>query len=94
MGQTLTILDIVRDLFELNDELVIFAVEPWTPESPAMLIELENDFDKPAAAVEAGMTYFIEVFIAQDFLEFWVRNDHPPLRQVCDRLIYYAAYDA
>jgi hypothetical protein len=50
----------------------------------------------PVEAAQTGLSCFLEVFIARDFVEGWMANlDRPPtLQQKCARLIKYAATDA
>ena len=92
MGNTITLLDMAQNLLVLDRELTIYAAKPWTPESAAILAEQD---DKPgySTAPKGGMAYFIEVFIAQGFLEEWVKEGRPA-REICERLIHYAIYDA
>lgn len=58
-----------------------------------MLTLLEDRLGKSAAATKVGMIYFIEVHIAQDFLEDWVK-ERGPAWEICERLTYYAIHDA
>jgi hypothetical protein len=83
--------DIYRDLSKLGDDLVIFAVEPWTPDSEAMLLRSEPD-----GSVEKSNAlgkYFLEVLVAREVLETGEErrlSDQDRLRL----LIYYAENDA
>jgi hypothetical protein len=54
------------------------------------------DGDLPLDAQAMGATYFIEVFIAADFLEDWIASERRPIsaRERCERLIEYAIRDA
>ena len=47
-------------------------------------------------AERLNLKYFLEVFIARDFIESWTANcdTQPTLQQKCARLIEYAANDA
>ncbi|CDX21113.1 conserved hypothetical protein [Mesorhizobium plurifarium] len=50
----------------------------------------------PKAAAKAGLTYFIEIFIAIEVTEGWIgsQKEKPSLSAISDRLIYYAINDA
>jgi hypothetical protein len=50
----------------------------------------------PAPAAERGLTYFLEVNVASDFLEDWKSSlrDNPTAPAICQRLIAYAVNDA
>ncbi|MGO8919869.1 MAG: hypothetical protein ACLQJR_28550 [Stellaceae bacterium] len=88
----MTLLDVTQNLMTLDRDLTIYAAEPWTPESAAILDEQD---ERPGYSLDpkGDKTYFIEVFIAQDFLKEWVEEGRPA-REMCERLIYYATYDA
>jgi hypothetical protein len=47
-------------------------------------------------AEKLGMAYFLDVFIAREFLEDWIGNlnAEPTLQEKCARLIQYAMNDA
>jgi hypothetical protein len=104
VGQVTSLRDIVTSLrprqrpYKDEDTLAtIYASEPWTPESRAIIIVNGDDStDPPAEAKALGLTYFLEVFIAQDFLEGWAKNHggNVPEDEICPRLIEYAINDA
>lgn len=50
----------------------------------------------PAKAAKAGLTYSLEIHIAIEVTEGWVASlkEKPSLSAICERLIYYATYDA
>jgi hypothetical protein len=96
MGQITKLIEIVGELGVLEDDMTIYAAEPWTAESPAVVDMEPESGGVPASASEHGMTYLLEVLVARDFLHDWVAaQDKPPtLRQQCERLIRYAVDDA
>ncbi|MCE9592255.1 MAG: hypothetical protein K8S99_17250 [Planctomycetes bacterium] len=90
------LVDIVNELESFDVNATIYAVEPWQSDSLAMV-----DFEPPAgglpvAASNRGMTYFLEVSIARDFLVDWARSQRetPSLGERSQRLIRYALNDA
>jgi hypothetical protein len=99
MGKIVKLLRIVECLAELDDEYFIFACEPWTENSDAM-VALEDPSRKPYGipleAAEAGMMYFIEVDIAREFVDAWIASldEKPTAAAICQRLIEYATNDA
>jgi len=101
MGQVVKLIQLVERLEELDEEeCIIFACEPWTEDSDAMVVpipELEAAPDEiPREAAEAGMTYFLEVFIAREVVEGWTASfkEKPSLAATCRRVIEYAINDA
>lgn len=50
----------------------------------------------PAMVEQLNMKYFLEVFIARDFLNDWATSLEKPqtLEEECARLIHYAINDA
>ncbi|MBZ9979202.1 hypothetical protein [Mesorhizobium sp. BR-1-1-10] len=97
------LIDIVGRLSEYDngdeDEdmaYTIYASEPWTEDSDAMVAIAPEDALVPAKAAKAGLTYFIEIFIAIEFTEAWVASleEKPSLSAICQRLIEYATNDA
>lgn len=92
----MTLLEVVRRLEEFDEEGVIHAKEPWHSGAEAVVVP---DCEDEAAVVEAerqGFAYFLEVEIAREFLEGWADDfkTSPQVQEICDRVIYYATYDA
>jgi len=86
-----TLLELVRSLDELEDEDVIFVKPEWTPQAESKVFQLAEGGRVPAEATEAGFKYFLEAPIAREVLE---SMEAASPEQKCDRLIYYATYDA
>ncbi|QJP13701.1 hypothetical protein G3545_08545 [Starkeya sp. ORNL1] len=92
----MTLLEAIRTLDELSDDGIIYAKEPWRGDAEAIVLP---DFEDEAAieeAVRLGFKYFLEVFIAREFLEDWSDDLRRAgaFQEICDRVIYYATYDA
>jgi hypothetical protein len=96
MGQLTTLLNAVQNLDSFDAEFTIYAAKPWTSTSKAM-VALESDSgNEPSEANALGLHYFLEIYIAQDFLESWVSSlkHTPTIEEKCARLIKYAISDA
>ncbi len=95
MGPIKTLNDIVAELVVLDEQATIFAAQPWTSESRAIVTCEPPVGGVPQEAKASGLDYFIEVSIAREFLEGWASTlDHAPSAQEsCDRLIRYAVTD-
>ncbi|ESW89017.1 MULTISPECIES: hypothetical protein [unclassified Mesorhizobium] len=89
-------LDIVGRLPEFDEEDTIYVSEPWTEDSDAMVATGPEGALVPAEAAKEGLTYFLEIHIAIEVIEAWVASlkERPSLSAICERLIYYATYDA
>jgi hypothetical protein len=98
MGQIARLGDIIARLSEFGAEDVIYASEPWTEGSDAIVLpDREEDDGMPHPdATTAGLTYFLEIDLAMEFIEDWVNSvsDEPSSSAVCERLIQYAVNDA
>ena len=90
----MTLKDIVASLDRLDGDSTIYAAQPWTADSAA-LVRREPDSGDPADAAQQRMDYFLEVAIAQEVMHEWVatRPDAGLLAR-CERLIAYAINDA
>jgi hypothetical protein len=90
------LLELVRTLDSLDIESTIYALEPWTENSKALVASEPDSGGLPADAKELGLKYFLELFIARQFLEDWVGSlgTEPTLQEKCARLIQYAINDA
>jgi hypothetical protein len=87
---------IVERLPECDPDLTIYARKPWSLDSVAMLAGEPDSGDLPDAAASRGLTYFIEVDIALEFLQGWMNSQRRPVsgRERCEQLIQYALHDA
>ena|SRR3972149_5199414 len=96
MGETVTLLEAIRALDSFDEESTIYALEPWTENSKVVVAPEPDSGGLPVSDQEFGMKYFLEVFIARQFLEGWVGNldAEPTLQEKCARLIQYAITDA
>jgi hypothetical protein len=96
MGATMKLIDTIRDLNSLDAEGTIYASLPWAPDSEAIVAREPQVGGLPLEAAQLGLSYFLEVFIARDFLSGWTVHlaAKPTLHQLCARLIEYAANDA
>ena len=92
----MTLLETIRRLDSLDEESTIYAAEPWTADSQAIIAPEPDTGGLPAKAKKLGLAYFLEVFVARDFLEEWIGNldAEPTLQEKCSRLIEYAKTDA
>ena len=96
MGQVMKLSDVLAQLDSLDREATIYAAQPWTHDSAAIVEAEPSSGGLPEAAAQRGMAYFLEVFVAHDFVEDWEASlDKPPsAAERCDRLIRYAVDDA
>jgi len=86
--------EIIRDLEKHEAEATIYAEEPWSEDSLAVVAFEPDDGGLPEDA--ENLSYFLEVFVARDFLEDWMPSLEPPptLQEQCTRLTQYAINDA
>ena len=96
MGKAMTLLESVRDLDSLDEEGTIYAAEPWTADSRVIIARQPEIGGHSAEAQKLGLEYFLEVYIAREFLEGWEKylDAEATLQQRCARLIEYAINDA
>jgi hypothetical protein len=92
----MTLLEAIRDLDSLDEGSTIYAAEPWSADSQAVVAPEPDTGGLPAEARKPGLKYFLEVFVARDFLEGWVGNldAEPTTQEKVARLIQYAITDA
>ncbi len=84
--------DAIRQLNQLDEELLICAQEPWSRSSEVRLVP-SPDGRIPADVAGAGYKYFLGVATANEVLEvFGART--PSIGEMVDCLIYYAENDA
>ena len=92
----MTLLDAINTLDDLDEVSTIYAAEPWAENSKAIVAQEPASGGLPAEAEKLGLKYFLEVFIARDFLDDWKGSldEEPTLQEKCARLIQYAINDA
>lgn len=90
------LIEAVRDLESFDEENTIYAAKPWTESSVALIAKEPASGGLPEDVRKIGLKYFLEVFIAREFLEDWLNNLQkiPTLQEKCARLIHYANDDA
>jgi hypothetical protein len=89
------LVQLVSNLRTVDQESVIYAREPWTKNSEA-IVAYEPDISRMPPKVD-GFSYFLEVLGASEFLEGWLTNyfdREPTAEEKCARLIEYAKRDA
>ena len=92
----MTLIEVIRDLESFDNEGIICLTKPWTENSKAIVVVETEARQLPAEAAMLGMEYFLDVFVAREFLEDWTANldARPTLQEKCARLIQYAINDA
>ena len=96
MGTKMTLIEVVRDLDSFANEGIICATKPWAGNSRSIVLVVPEARRLPEEASNLGLEYFLDVFIAREFLEDWTANSsvQPTLQEKCERLIQYAIDDA
>ena len=96
MGEMMKLIDAIRDINALDEESTIYAAEPWGADSEVIVAREPESRGLPSHAQQLGLKYFLEVFIARDFLADWLTTlvEPPTLLQKCERLVTYARTDA
>ena len=102
MGRITALADIIARLSEFDIDDTIYAREPWTESSDAMVAreppDEEHEFGglPPPEATAAGLTYFLEIDLAKQLVEELIASSSDDLSAsaVCGGLIYYAINDA
>lgn len=67
----MTLVEAIESLATLAEEGTIYAAEPWARTSTAVVAREPEYGTLPPEAGEQGLKYFLEVFIARDFIEDW-----------------------
>ena len=97
MGQEMMkLIELIGRLAEYDDELTIYAEKPWRGNSKALVILEPDDGGLPQEAEKNKLEYFLEIFVANEFLEGWNSKygKNSTKKETCDRLISYAKNDA
>lgn len=92
----MTLIKAIETLETLDQESTIYVAEPWTEDSAVVVTHEPEKGGLPTEAAKLGLKYFLEVFVARDFIEDWTAelDKEPTLQEKCSRLIQYAEKDA
>lgn len=80
-----------------DDDTTIYAEKPWRCGSEAMLVSPSPETTEPIEQDGRSYVYFLETFIAREFMEGWEASQEgseASADQRCERLIGYAVNDA
>ena len=62
MGKKMILIEVINNLESVeDDELTIYAEEPWCNRSKAILAYEPEEGGLPNAAIEENLTYFLEI---------------------------------
>jgi hypothetical protein len=85
--------DLVSKIDELDNELTIYALNPWIPLTEVVCATEPENGRVPTELKQLGYTYFLEVFIASEFIEDLSSSSTASAQERCERLILYASKD-
>ena len=92
----MTLIDVINKLDSFDDDDNIYVKRPWKPESESIVAIDPDTGGIPIDAKKINAEYFLEIFIAAEFLEGWLLNvaQKQSAEEQCLRLIKYAENDA
>lgn len=92
----MTLSDLIDRLNSFEEEKTIYAKQPWHPDTIAIVADEPDEGGIPDEASKVGAEYFLEIFLASEFLEGWTSHldKEPTVEEKCLRLIKYAENDA
>lgn len=93
MGSGMKLQELLRGRRDWSEDETIYVVEPWSADADALLSRETPDTTGPIVQSGEIYSYFLEGFIARDFLEDLGTPDDVG-EAACDRLIRYAIDDA
>ena len=92
------LIDLVVGVSEWDDDdTTIYAVEPWSCDTPAILVSPAPDTIAPIERAGTNYAYFLETFVAREVLEDFAASLGGAAATDaarCERLIRYARDDA
>lgn len=95
-GNKMTLNDSINQLDSFDSDDALYVKKPWKPDSEVVVATEPDDGGVPDQAAKIDAEYFIEIFLAKEFLEDWLSNldQKPSAQDRCLRLIQYAENDA
>ena len=91
------LIEAIRDSADWGDDLVIYVLAPWSPDADTVFVVAEGNSAEPVTFHGRQYDYFLETFIARDFIEDFaasLEGASATERDRCERLIRYAQDDA
>lgn len=85
--------ELLRGRGDWSEDETIYMVEPWSLNADALLSGDGDGTTKPVMRSGIAYAYFLEGFIVRELLEDVAAPDDVD-DATCERLIYYATYDA
>jgi hypothetical protein len=67
---------------------------PWTADSEARVVELDEESRLPPDALSDGFEYFLETFVALEVLDGLRNRRVVSTEDACNLILYYAENDA
>ena len=92
----MTLNEFIDQIDSFDEEYTIYVKKPWKPDSETIIAAEPIEGGIPEDAVKINAEYFLEIFLAKEFLEGWILsvNNNPSVKEKCLRLIEYAENDA
>lgn len=98
MEYAMRLIELLQQVAEWNDEEAsIYAAQPWSCDSEAVLVTPAPNTTEPIRRGETSYDYFLEAIIAREVIEDYAASGEggeASNRQRCERLIRYALSDA
>ncbi len=80
------LVELIRDANAWEDDLIIYVEAPWSPDADAVFVVAEGNSAQPVTFHAKQYNYFLETFIARDFIEDYARSAEGGLRPACQAL--------
>ena len=92
----MTLIDIINKLDDFDADDTIYVKRPWSFDSEAIVATEPDTGGIPSSAEKIDAEYFLEIFLAVEFLDGWLSDfvQKPSTEEQCLRLIQYAENDA
>lgn len=92
----MTLLEMIKSIDSLDENLTVYAAEPWEPNSHVILQVQPEDGTTPQHLLNEGFCYFMELYLIKEFIGDWSVTLVSPISALdtCLRVIEYAINDA
>jgi len=88
-----TLRSLIAEINQLEPTYTIFAREPFTGDSDAVVYDTAPSYTYPQEVIDSGLSYFLEVELAKDLIDGLLGPDADLDTRVA-RVIHYAIHDA